>query len=324
MQNSYNLSTRLARNVCHRKFFQFLWNSSADSPRCWFGSCCLFIYFDCISLQTGSVCKIQATRCSADFWSWTFQCRKGGGSPVAARLLEGLREKLRAQSSPSPPATSRRETLPWNKHRHASEWEGESNITKESLCSSWDFYGCNYIPVVLGLTSSAVCFLKGSDGLWYGAHLVPGFWLWTVSIQGSPQSTGVPNPLTQNPTQAAQRKDNVLISISQKQTLFSGKATLQQCVVFLVLFSTCCSNSSAWDGALRDTSGTSKYRLFLLRSVLWHRDRPRAGFLIPTQGIKKHNQKIEFLKGCIHLCKLLHTRGKALQHKWNMIILSAL
>lgn len=61
------------------------------------------------------------------------------------------------------------------------------------------FVGCNFIPAVLGLTSSAVCFLKGCDGLWYGAHLVPGFWLWTVSIQGSSQCTNVPNPPDSEP-----------------------------------------------------------------------------------------------------------------------------
>lgn len=30
--------------------------------------------------------------------------------------------------------------------RHASEWENESNITKGSLCSSWDFYGVQLYP----------------------------------------------------------------------------------------------------------------------------------------------------------------------------------
>lgn len=63
------------------------------------------------------------------------------------------------------------------------------------------------------------------------------------AVPNAPVSQILP---TQNPTQAAQKKDNVLISISQKQTLFSGKATLQQSVVFLVLFRTRCSNSSAF------------------------------------------------------------------------------
>lgn len=58
MQNSYNLSTRLAQNIRHRKFFQFIWNKLADSPRCRFGSRYLFIYCDCISLQMSSVRKI--------------------------------------------------------------------------------------------------------------------------------------------------------------------------------------------------------------------------------------------------------------------------
>lgn len=68
--------------------------------------------------------------------------------------------------------------------------------------------------------------------------------------------------LTNNPTWAAQKKDKVLISILQKQTLFSGKITLQQ----RVLYSESCSVpaaptalalwkcSSPWDGAVRDAS----------------------------------------------------------------------
>lgn len=38
--------------------------------------------------------------------------------------------------------------------------------------------------------------------------------------------------LTNNPTWAAQKKDKVLISILQKQTLFSGKITLQQSALY--------------------------------------------------------------------------------------------
>lgn len=38
--------------------------------------------------------------------------------------------------------------------------------------------------------------------------------------------------LTNNPTWAAQKKEKVLISILQRQTLFSGKITLQQSALY--------------------------------------------------------------------------------------------
>lgn len=74
--------------------------------------------------------------------------------------------------------------------------------------------GRNFTPALLDLTFSAVCFLKGSNGLWY-IPFSTGFLALKHVDQGSPQvghlvSQTLLNP---NPTWAAQKKDKVLISI---------------------------------------------------------------------------------------------------------------
>lgn len=188
---------------------------------------------------------------------------------MGARLLEGLRDKLRAQSLPSLPATSRRETLPWNKHRraephHASEWENKWNIIKGSFCSLWELgLGVQFYPsparpdlqcCLLSKTQwwSLICLSFSTKFLAFEA----------CQSRQSPMHLVSQTLLTNNPTWAAQKKDKVLISILQKQTLFSGKTTLQQ----RVLYSESCSvpaaptalalwkHSSPWDGAVRDAS----------------------------------------------------------------------
>lgn len=297
MQNPYNLSTRLNETFVTASSFNFfeilppIHHAAALAPATYLFTA---IAFPCKRVLYA---KFRLQGVAQIFGAEPFSAEKVVAAPWLPDCSRDCERSCEPRARPLCRRPAGAKLCPeTNTATHPSGKESQTPQRNLSVHSE-TFMGCNYIPVVLGLTSSAVCFLKGSDGLWYGAHLVPGFWLWTVSIQDSPQSTSDPNPLTQNATQAAQKKDNVLISISQKQTLFSGKATLQESVVFLALFSTHCSNSSAWDGAVRDTSGTPKYRNFLLQSVLWHRDRPHAGFLIPTQGIKKHNQRLNFRRG---------------------------
>lgn len=134
MQNSYNLSPRLTWNARHRKFFPFLCTKLLPIHHAAFWLL-LLIYLLRLHFAANEFCvqrlvyKVQRRFCQRGLQP--FNAEKVLAGPLGARLLEGLREKLRAQRVPSLLPTSRHEAL----SRKNTREENKSNITKGSFCS---------------------------------------------------------------------------------------------------------------------------------------------------------------------------------------------
>lgn len=91
------------------------------------------------------------------------------------------------------------------------------------------FYESLWLGTLLNLTFSAVAFLRGRDGLWYiSQYQVSCFEACRLT---QPMMLLASQTLLANDPTSAQGKDKVLISILQKQMLFSGKIPLQQSVL---------------------------------------------------------------------------------------------
>lgn len=217
--------------------------------------------------------------------------------------------------------------------RHASEWENESNITKESLCSSWDFYGVQFYPG--HAWSDLQCCLL-SKRLWWSlirrSFNTRFLALNCVDTRQCP-THWCPKPswLRTQPRQPRRKIVFWFLSHKNKHS-FQVKPPSNR-----VLYYWSCSEPAAPTvlplGAQLCLGWSSEGHIWHLKAqtfiaLIISVTEGQTTCRTPDSCSRNQETQPKFVcnlisEGCSHLWKLFHRRGEALQHKWNMIILFA-
>lgn len=337
MQNSYNLSTRLSRNVRHCKFFQFLWNSSADSNHA-AGLAPVTYLFTAIAFPCKWVlyAKFRLQGAAQIFGAEPFSAEKVVAAPWLPDCSRDCERSCEPRAHPLCRRPAGAKLCPETntaEPRHASEWENESNITKEALCSFWDFCGVQFYP---GRAQPDLQCCLLSKRLWWSlirrSFSTRFLALNRVDTRQFPtHRCPKPSRLRTQPRQCRRKIMFWFLSHKNKHS-FQVKPPSNR-----VLYSWSCSEPAAptvlpleaplclgWSSEGHIWHLEAQTFLASISSVTEGQTTCR----IPDSCSRNHETQPKLVcnlisEGVFSPLKLFHRRGKALQHKWNMIILFA-